>query len=86
MEKDLFYARWKERRRQVSVPDHFTSGVMAAIENLDTGEEYELPPVMVDLSNRLMRRAAAAGLLLLGLFRILYIAGNLLRANPLMPY
>jgi hypothetical protein len=81
-----YYAQWKEHRRQVPVPDHFTGSVMAAIENQEPGEEYELPPMMADFSDRLMRRAAAAGLLLLGLFRILYIAGNLLRTNPLMPY
>ena len=85
MDDKDFYARWKEHRRQVPVPDHFARGVMAAIENQDPGEEYELPPAMAVYSNRLMRWAAAAGLLLLGLFRFFYIAGNLLRANPLMP-
>jgi hypothetical protein len=84
-EKD-FYARWIEHRRQVPVPDHFAAGVMAAIENPGSREEYELPPGLIVFSNRLMRRAAAAGLLLLGLLRMLYIAGNLLRANPLMPF
>ena len=86
MDDKDFYARWKEHRRLVPVPDHFTGSVMAAIEHQNPGEEYELPAEMIDISNRLMRRAAAAGLLLLGLFRILYIAGYLLRANPLMPY
>ena len=84
-EKD-YYTQWKEHRRQVPAPDHFADSVMSAIENQDPGEEYELPPGLVVFSNRVMRWAAAAGLLLLGFFRILYVAGNLLRANPLMPY
>jgi len=86
MDDKDFYARWKEHRRHVPVPEDFTGGVMAAIENLDPGDQHEPPAEMIDLSNRLRQRAAAAGLLLLGLFRILYIAGSLLRANPIMPY
>lgn len=86
MDREDFYARWKEYRREVPVPEHFTDGVMAAIESQDLREEYELPTGLTGFSNRLMQRVAAGGLLLLGLFRILYIAGNLLRANPLMPY
>ena len=81
-----FYARWKEHRRHVPVPDHFTDGVMAAIEKQNPGEEDELPAEIIDFSNHLKRWAAAAGLLLLGLFRILYVIGNLLRTNSLMPY
>ncbi len=86
MEENDFYSQWKEHRRHVPVPDHFTNSVMAAMENQRAGGEYELPPGLFDFPNRLMRRAAAAGLMLLGVFRILYIAGNLLQANPLMPY
>lgn len=86
MDQEDFYARWKEYRREVPVPEHFAAGVMTAIESQDLREEYELPTGLTGFSNRLMQRVTAGGLLLLGLFRILYIAGNLLRANPLMPY
>jgi hypothetical protein len=86
MEKNDFYAQWKEHRRHVPVADHFTNSVMAAIEKQRPGEEYELPPGLFDFPNRLTRWSAAAGLMLLGVFRILYIAANLLQANPLMPY
>ena len=69
----------------VPVPDHFANTIMAAIENQRIGQECELPCGWTGFSNSLMRWTTAAGLLLLGLFRILYIAGNLIRANPLMP-
>jgi hypothetical protein len=85
MNKEDFYAQWKSYRRHVPVPEDFAGGVMAAIEHRRIMEEYELPCGWTGFSTPLMRWTTAAGLLLLGLFRILYIAGNLIRANPLMP-
>ena len=85
MDEEDSYAQWKSYRRHVPVTEDFAGGVMAAIENQRIGQECELPCGWTDFSNSLMRWTTAAGLLLLGLFRILYIAGNLIRANPLMP-
>jgi hypothetical protein len=86
MGKKDIYTQWKEYRRYVPVPENFSDGVMAAIEaNVPSGED-ELPAGLTELSNRIARWGAAAGLVMLGIFRILYIAANLLQANPLMPY
>jgi hypothetical protein len=86
MKKEDIYSQWKEYRRHVPVPENFSDGVMAAIENQEPSNDGELPAGLTDFSNRITRWSAAAGLVMLGLFRILYIAGNLLQANPLMPY
>jgi hypothetical protein len=85
MKKETLYTQWKEHRRQVPVPGHFAVDVMAKIESKAHKEEYELPAGLTDIHNRLMQWSAAAGLVLLGLFRIFYIAANLLRANQLLP-
>lgn len=68
------------------MPENFSSGVMAAIENQVPREEDELPTRITDSSSRLMQWAAAASLMLLGIGRIVFITVNLLRANPLVPY
>ena len=86
MKEEDVYAQWKVYRRNVPVPGHFASTVMSAIENQAPREEEELPAALADLSNRITRWGVAAGLVMLGLFRLLYIAANLLRANSLMPY
>jgi hypothetical protein len=86
MENEDFYTQWKEHRQQVQVPEDFSSSVMAAIESQAPGEGDELPTGITDFSSRIMRWAAAAGLMLLGIGRIVFITVNLLRANPLVPY
>jgi len=85
MKKETFYTQWKEHRCRVPVPKHFATGIMARIENQVQKEGYELPAGLTDIQDRLMQWSAAAGLVLIGLFRILYIAANLLRANQLLP-
>ena len=86
MKEETIYTQWKENRRQVPVPERFVVGVMAKIENQVKKQGYELPVGLTDIHNRLMQWSAAAGLVLLGLFRIFYIAANLLRTNQLMPF
>lgn len=86
MRKEDLYTQWKAHRQNVPVPDHFAGTVMAAIEKQPPRGEEELPAALTDLSNRITRWGVAAGLVMLGLFRLVYIAVNLLRANPLMPY
>jgi hypothetical protein len=85
MKKEDVYTQWKAHRQNVPVPEHFASTVLAAIENRPPRGEEELPAALTDLSNRITRWGVAAGLVMLGLFRLVYIAVNLLRANPLMP-
>jgi hypothetical protein len=86
MVKKDSYTRWIEHRRHIPVPENFASSVMAAIENRDPKEEYELPAALTGVQSRMMQWSTAAGLVLLGLMRIAFIAVNLLRANSLVPY
>lgn len=86
MKKETIYTQWKESRRQIPVPEGFAAGVMARIENQTPNEEIDRPVGLTDIQFRLMQWSMAAGLVLLGLFRIFYIAANLLRTNLLMPY
>ena len=86
MNKETIFLQWKEHRRHLPVPENFSAGVMARIEIQTPRQEYELPAGLTDFPNRLVQWGAAAGLVLLGIFRILYIAANLLRTSALMPY
>ena len=86
MEKEDFYIQWKAYRRNVSVPENFAGGVMAAIENQRIEEEFELPAALTGIRGRLLQWSAAASLLLLGIIRIAFIAANLLQANSLVPF
>jgi hypothetical protein len=86
MENEDIYTQWKEHRRHVPVPENFSNRVMANIDNRRSREAYELPAALTGVRSRLMQWSAAAGLILLGLMRIAFIALNLLRANSLMPY
>jgi len=86
MKEETLYTQWKENRRQVPVPERFAAGVMAKIENQVQTDGYELPVGLTDIHDCLMQWSVAAGLVLLGLFRIFYIAANLLQANQLMLY
>jgi hypothetical protein len=84
MKKERVYRQWKEHRRQVPVPDHFTGSVMQRVMAMPRENKAEPPTENFDLQNRLTRLSAAGGLILLGLFRILYILANLLQPQLLM--
>lgn len=83
MKKETIYSQWKEHRRQSPVPEDFAAGVMARVQCREPKKQFELPAGYTDFPNRLLQWSTAAGLVLLGLFRILYIAANLLRTNLL---
>lgn len=85
MKKDALYTQWIEQRRQVAVSEDFAAGVMARIESRTSSRAQELPMEAIFCPSRLLRWSAAAGLVLLGLFRIIYIAASLLRPHLLMP-
>jgi hypothetical protein len=85
MDKEDFYTQWKEMRRHVPVPGNFSGGVMAVIQKQTPGNNEELPAGLIHFPGRFIRWSTGAGLVILGLLRILYIAGNLIQANPLMP-
>ena len=86
MKKEAIYTQWKVHRRQIQVPEDFAAGVMARIENQAPNEEYDRPAGRTGIRYRMMQWSVAAGLILLGIFRVFYIAANLLRANLIMPY
>jgi hypothetical protein len=85
MEKEYFYNQWKELRRHVPVPEDFSSDVMAAIQTQSSERNEGLSDGLSHFPSRFMQWSVAAGLVMVGILRILYIAGYLLRANPLMP-
>lgn len=84
MKKETVYNQWKGHRRQVSVPENFTAGVMDRIEGHVRHQDDEMPFGMIDLPASLVQWSAAAGLMLLGLFRIVYIVAILFRPHLLI--
>lgn len=79
------YGQWKTHRRQIVVPERFTIDVMQHIRMATDPENNEYPLGSVNLQSRLVRWSAAGGLILLGVFRILFIIANLMRPQMLMP-
>lgn len=81
------YHRWLEHRRRVAVPDDFSKRVMERVAH--RAPVAQTPPHDINIPERLyhplVRWGMASGLVLLGLFRILYVTASLLRANPVMP-
>ena len=86
MNKETIYSQWKVHRRQIPVPGEFAAGVMASIRDQEPLKEHEFYTRLIGIHNRFRRWSVAAVLVLLGLFRLFYIAASLLRANPLVPY
>ena len=84
MKKETVYTQWKEHRRQISPPGDFTAAVMARIESQVHHQDDEMPFGMIDLSASLVQWSAAAGLMLLGIFRIVYIVATLFRPHLLI--
>ncbi len=85
MKKETIYTQWKDHRRQIPVPEGFATAAMARIEHRVPKEAFERPGELIDFPNRLLQWSAAAGLVFLGVFRVFYIAANLLQANLLTP-
>lgn len=82
------YLKWKESKRQVDVPADFSARVMDAV----TASKSTHPKNLLDdadfdhLVIRLSGRwATAAALLLLGLFRLIYWAGQLFGTGTVAP-
>jgi len=84
-EENPLYDQWKTHRRQIVVPDHFTADVMQHIRIATAPENNEYPFGAVNRQSRLVSWSAAGGLILLGVFRILFIIANLMRPQMLMP-
>lgn len=85
--KEEIYARWLAHRRQIDVPDTFLTDVMSTVKRQTASEASN--PLDTALPQWLYRPwarwGAALGLIALGLFRVLYVAGRLLSVNLVMP-
>ena len=84
MEKEKIYNRWKAYRKAVPVPGEFSDSVMHQIAAMPQEDSREFLIDKLDPQNRLARMGAAGGLILLGLFRILYILANLIQPQLLV--
>ena len=85
MDREKIIHQWQEKRKGVTVPENFSAGVMAEIQTRKAEPVYDAPCDDIRFSNRFFEWAAASGLVLLGLFRILYIVANLFRPHLAMP-
>ena len=84
MRAENIFHQWKKHRMQVHVPGHFTADVMQRIADVSNDNKIEFPVGTYELSNRLARWFTAGGLVLLGIFRLLYIMTHLLQPHLLM--
>ena len=83
MNDDRLYAQWIHHRRTTAVPDGFAQRVMQSI-----GRKTPSPCRMAGIGpsgmiRRLLHWAAALSMVLLGLFRLLYVTANLILGSPL---
>ena len=85
MDREKIIHNWQEKRRDVTIPEDFSAGVMAAIEARKVEPAHEILFDGIKFSNRLFQWATASGLALLGLFRILYIVANLCQPHMVIP-
>lgn len=81
------YTQWLENRRQVSVPENFANGVIVKIERRNRALQWEWSRIFKQpaFHHPLARWGTGLALVLLGLFRIFYVATGILRTHPLMP-
>jgi len=77
-DEELTYGEWISRRQAVPVPEGFAERVMNEIAKQPAAGRLDSPAVYRLLYSRPVQWAAALGALLLGLFRLSYIAAALL--------
>ena len=76
--QENIYREWIRRRQAVQAPDGFAERVMDGIAKRPAVGRFDFPAAYRVLSSRPVQWAAALGALLLGLFRLSYIAAALL--------
>ncbi|MHC1726638.1 MAG: hypothetical protein AB9866_11600 [Syntrophobacteraceae bacterium] len=72
-QKEEIYSEWISRRQSVPVPQGFAEQVMSGIKNHAIISHVDLPIPYRVFASRSMQWAAAAGAVMLGLFRLSYI-------------
>jgi predicted HTH transcriptional regulator len=88
MDEQRLYLEWKEKRRKIEVPDDFSTRVMDAVYASKTARRSNIlddtgfDQLMIRFSDR---RATAAALLMLGLFRMIYWAGQFFSVGSIAP-
>lgn len=83
MNDDRLYAQWIHHRRTTAVPDGFAQRVMQSIDRKSPERTRKAGIGSGAMTRRLINWAAAAAMVLLGLFRLLYVTANLLLGSPL---
>ena len=84
MNKEHLYRQWINSRRNVAVPPGFEDRVMAVVESRKQKQNAH-DSMDQWVTSALGRWAAAWALLLLGVFRLAYIAGQLLLPGHIAP-
>jgi hypothetical protein len=83
MNDDRLYTQWIHHRRTTEVPDGFAQRVMQSID-LKTPDRGKKTGIGSDvMTRRLVNWAAAVSMVLLGIFRLLYVTANLLLGSSL---
>ena len=82
MDNERLYNQWIGNRRKTMVPDGFAQRITETIAQR-APDQGIFPIVYRSLTHRLMDWAAGFALVLLGIFRLLYVTANLLMGGAL---
>lgn len=83
MNDDRLYTQWINQRRKTSIPDGFAKQVMKSVPR-EVPDGWLLPLFKsTGIAQRVLRWVAAASMVLLGIFRLLFVTANLLIGGTL---
>lgn len=82
MNDDRLYTKWIAHRRKTTVPEGFARRIAGLIAQQEP-DPGMIPDVHRVVAHRLMNWAAGIAMALLGIFRLLYVTGNLLMGSVL---
>ena len=82
MNDDRLYTHWINHRRKTTVPEGFARRITGIIARQEPDRGL-FPDVYRVAARRLMNWAAGIAMALLGIFRLLYVTGNLLMGSVL---
>ncbi len=82
MNDDRLYTKWIDHRRKTTVPEGFAQRIILLIAQQKPEPSF-IPDLYRVAAHRFMKWAAGIALALLGIFRLLYVTGNLLMGSVL---
>ncbi len=82
MNDDRLYTQWIGQRRKTAVPEGFAQRITGLIAQQEPAPGF-IPDLYRVAAHRLMKWAAGIAMALLGIFRLLYVTGNLLMGSVL---